>query len=68
MILETWVPNLWEDNQPLINISTGEKVITDTIENFKTRYDQGTVGVNEFLKRISKKMKKKELFSEILLQ
>ena len=67
-ILETWVPNLWEDNQPLINISTGEKVSTDSIENFKTRYDQGTVGMNEFLKRISKKIEKKELFSEILLQ
>ena len=67
-ILETWVPNLWEHNQPLINISTEEKHSTDSIENFKTRYDQRTVGMNEILKRISKKMKKKELFSEILLQ
>ena len=45
-ILETWVPNLWEDNQPLINISSGEKASTDFIENFKTIYDWGPVGMN----------------------
>ena len=28
-MLETWVPYLWEDNQPLINIPTGEKASTD---------------------------------------
>ena len=36
-MLETWVPNLWEDNQPLINISTGGKGSSDFIEHFKTR-------------------------------
>ena len=36
-MLETWVPNLWEDNQPLINISTRGKGSSDFIENFKTR-------------------------------
>ena len=36
-MLETWVPNLWEDNEPLINISTREKGSSDFIENFKTR-------------------------------
>ena len=36
-MLETWVPNLWEDNQPLINISTRQKGSSDFIENFKTR-------------------------------
>ena len=44
-ILETWVPNLWEDNQPLINFSTGEKASNDFLENFKTKYDRGTVGM-----------------------
>ena len=36
-MLETWVPNLWEDNQPLFNISTRQKGSSDFIENFKTR-------------------------------
>ena len=36
-MLETWVPNLWEDNQPLINISTRQKGSSDFIENFETR-------------------------------
>ena len=54
-ILETSVPNLWEDNQSLIKISTGEKASTDFFENFKTRYDRGTVEMMEFLKRITKK-------------
>ena len=40
-MLETWVPNLWKDNQPLINISAGEKASTDFVEKFKTRYDRG---------------------------
>ena len=53
-MLEILVPNLWEDNEPLINISTGEKSNTDFIENFKRRYDRGTVGMNEFFKRIKK--------------
>ena len=66
-ILETLVPNLWEDNQSLINISTGEKTSTDFFENFKTRYDRGTVEMMEFLKRITKKMKKKELFLRNLI-
>ena len=61
-ILETWVPNLWEDNQPLINISTGEKARTDFIESFKTRYDRGNVGMNQFFTYIVEKIKKKELF------
>ena len=39
-MLVTWVPNLLEDNQPLINISTGEKASTNFIENVKTRYDR----------------------------
>ena len=39
-ILETWVPNLWEDSQPLINRSTGQKATTDFIQNFKTIYDR----------------------------
>ena len=47
-MLKTWVSNPREDNQPLINISTGENGSTDFIENFKTRYDEGTVGMNEF--------------------
>ena len=54
-MLETWMPNLKGDNQPLINISSGEKASTDFIENFKTRYDRGTVGMNEFFKRITEK-------------
>ena len=45
-MLDTWVPNLWEDNQPLINISIGEKTSTNFTKNFKTRYDWGTVGMN----------------------
>ena len=57
-MLETWVPNLWEDNQPLIDISTGEKAITDFFENFKTRYDRGTVTMNEFFKRTTEKNEK----------
>ena len=40
-MLETWVPNLWKDNQPLINISAGKKASTDFVEKFKTRYDRG---------------------------
>lgn len=58
-MLETLVPNLWEDNQLLINISIGEKASTDFIEDFKTRYDRGTVGMNEFFKCITEKKKKK---------
>ena len=45
---ETWVPNLWEDNQLLFNILSEEKGSTDFIENLKTRYDQRTVGMNSF--------------------
>ena len=59
-MLETLVPNLWEDNQLLINISIGEKASTDFIEDFKTRYDRGTVGMNEFFKCITEKKKKKK--------
>ena len=59
-MLETLVPNLWEDNQLLINISIGEKASTDFIEDFKTRFDRGTVGMNEFFKCITEKKKKKE--------
>ena len=54
-IVETWVPNIWEDNQLHINISTGKKARNDFIENFKTRYDRGTVEINEFFKRIREK-------------
>ena len=36
-ILENSMPNLWADDQPLINISTGEKASTNFIEYFKTR-------------------------------
>ena len=57
-MLQTWVPNLWEDNQPHINISTGEKASANFIENFKTRYDWGTIGMNKFLKRLTKKINK----------
>ena len=66
-MLETWVPNLWEDNQPLISISTGAKASTDFIENFKTIYDRGTVEMNEFFKHIIEKMKKKEIFLKSLI-
>lgn len=47
-ILETWVSNLWEYNESLVNISSGEEASTNFIENFKTRYDRGTVGINIF--------------------
>ena len=66
-MLETLVPNLWEDNQLLINISIGEKASTDFIEDFKTRYDRGTVGMNEFFKCITEKKKEKELFLRNLI-
>ena len=61
---ETWVPNLWKDNQSLINISTGEKASTDFIENFKTRYDRGTVGMNEFFKRMTEKNEEERTIPE----
>ena len=57
---ETWVLNLWEDNQLLFNILTEEKGSTDFIENLKTRYDQRTVGMNSFFKN-------KELFLRNLI-
>ena len=63
-MLEILVPNLWEDNEPLINISTGEKANTDFIENFKKRYDRGTVGMNEFFKRIKEKIEKERTIPE----
>ena len=44
-----------EDNQLLINISTGEKAITDFIKNFKARYDWRSVGMNEYFKRKAEK-------------
>ena len=66
--LETWVPYLWENNQPLINISTGKKANTDFIEKFKTRYDQGAVGMNKFFKCITKKRRRKNYSLEIFLR
>ena len=63
-MLETWVPNLWQDNESLINISTGEKASTDFIENFKTRYDRGTVGMNEIFKRITEKNEEERTIPE----
>ena len=63
-MLETWMPNLWEDNQPLINISTGEKARTDFIENFKARYDRETVGINEIFKRITEKNEEERTIPE----
>ena len=32
---ETWIPNLWKGNRPLINGSTGEWASNKFIENFK---------------------------------
>ena len=63
-MLETWVPNLQEDNKPLINISTGEKASTDFIENFETIYDRGTVGMNKFFKRITEKNEEERTIPE----
>ena len=47
-MLEAWVPISCEDDQPLINMETGETASTDFIENCKTRYDRVTVVMNEF--------------------
>ena len=38
-------------------MSTGENASTGFIKNFKTMYDRGTVGMNEFFKRITKRNK-----------
>ena len=38
-------------------MSTGEKASTGFIKNFKTIYDRGTVGMNEFFKRVTKRNK-----------
>ena len=54
-MFETWMPNLQEDNQPLIHILFREKASTDFIEKFKTRYDRVTVRMNEFFKRKTEK-------------
>ena len=51
----SWVPNLWEDNHPVINISRREKASTDFIENFKTIYHRAAVEMTEFFKRVIKK-------------
>ena len=61
------MPNLWEDNQPLINISTEEKARTDFTESFKTRYDRGNVGMNEFFTHIVEKIKKNRAIPDFQL-
>ena len=49
------MPNLWEHNHPVINISHREKASTDFIENFKTIYHWAAVEMTEFFKRVIKK-------------
>lgn len=46
--LETWVPNLSKENEPLVNISTGERASDKLFENFETRYVR-----NEFILHIT---------------
>ena len=50
--LETWVPNLSKENEPLVNISTGERASDKLFENFETRYVR-----NEFILHITKNKK-----------
>ena len=55
--LETWVPNLSKENEPLVNISTGERASDKLFENFETRYVR-----NEFILHIT--TNKKNIQSE----
>ena len=51
--LEEWVPDLWESDQPLVNIATGKKASDDMIENFKTTKTRGKKAMAEFVSRFT---------------
>ena len=50
--LISWVPNLYSDSQPLINISNGCPATPELINNVKTMYSRGEKAPDLFFGRI----------------
>ena len=51
--VRSWVPELWSDSQPMVNLSTG-KVATESMKKeFKSSKQRGEEARHEFFKRIT---------------
>ena len=50
--LELWVPNLYSDKQPLINISSGRPASNEMILNVKSTYSRGKTARDSFISRL----------------
>lgn len=68
--LETWVPNLSKENEPLVNISTRERASNKLIENFETRYvrNEFILHITTYKKHAVRKNFQKKFYDEIKKQ
>ena len=51
--LDEWVPALWKDDQPLINIATGAIAPIEMVDNIKNLQEMGTQDMEGFISRFT---------------
>ena len=51
--LDLWVPGLYSEHQPLINISNGCPASPELLNNVKTMYSRGVTARDSFFARIT---------------
>ena len=46
--LTEWMPNLWNPDQPLVNIATGQRASEEMVENMRTCKERGVEAMKQF--------------------
>ena len=46
--LTEWMPNLWNPDQPLVNIATGQRASEEMVENVRTCKERGVGAMKQF--------------------
>ena len=46
--LTEWMPNLWNPDQPLVNIATGQRASEEMVENVRTCKERGVKAMKQF--------------------